>query len=251
VSKGALYSQVARYYDRIYWFKDYDQEVGFLVRLFKRCGLQGNRVLEVGCGTGNQTKAFVAKGYRVTGLDLSKEMLSIASRKVVRGARFVQGDMRHLHAAVEGEFDAVVCLFSTVSYNKTKPELRKTLAGFYRHLKQGGVVAFDTHFTKRSFTDGYRGEDIFDDGSVIGARLSIAKRRGNVGEIAFTYLIKDGRRVLTLRNDRHLLGLFSVKEILETMRAVGFKKTRAYSDWTFSTRLDEASFKDIIFVGRK
>ncbi len=249
--KRALYSQLARYYDKIYWSKDYDREVQFLVTLFQRSGVTGRKLLEVGCGTGNHTKAFVARGYKVTAVDLSGAVLKIAEGKVRRGAEFVRGDMRDLDEVVEGEYDAVVCLFSTISYNLTKSDLRKTLRGFCDHAKEDGVVAFDTHFTKRGFMDGYRGEDIFDDGKVIGARLSTSKRIGDVGEISFTYLIKDGRKVITLRGDVHRLGLFVPEDFLLIMKEVGFKKTEVYSDWTFRRRVSTAPFKDTVFVGRK
>lgn len=247
----ALYSRMARYYDRIYWSKDYGREVGFVVELLRRRGVIGRRVLEVGCGTGNHTKALTAKGYSVTGVDISGDVLRIAESKVKRRAVFVRGDMRDLDRAVEGEYDAVVCLFSTVSYNRTLSELRKTLAGFHRRLAPGGVVVFDTHFTKSGFLDGYRGEDIFDDGKVIGARLSISKRRGDVGELRFTYLIKDGRKVMTLRDDVHRLGLFDPQEILRTMREVGFVNVGTYADWTFGRRTRGDPFRDTIFVGSR
>ena len=138
--KRALYSQLARYYDRIYWSKDYSGEVDFLVRLFDRSGVTGKSLLEVGCGTGNHTKPLVARGYRVTAVDISEDVLRVARGKVRQGARFLRGDMRDLGAVVEGEFDAVVCLFSTISYNLTRSDLRKTLRSFYGHVKAGGVV---------------------------------------------------------------------------------------------------------------
>ncbi len=246
-----MYRQLAKYYDRIYWNKDYGREVDFLVSLFHRLGVTGREILEVGCGTGNHTRLFVSRGYRVTALDLSEDVLRIAAKKVSHGARFVRGDMRDLDEAVEGQFDAVVCLFSTISYNLTESELRKTLRGFHEHVKPGGVVAFDTHFTKKGFIDGYRGEDIFDDGRVIGARLSTSIRRRGVGEISFTYLIKDGPKVITLRNDIHRLGLFAPEDFLRVMGEVGFEHVEAYSDWTFRRRINTAPFKDTIFVGRR
>ena len=249
--KRALYAQLAQYYDKIYWSKDYKQEVKFLVKLFQRNGVTGRELLEVGCGTGNHTKLFVGKGYRVTALDLSGDVLRIAERKVRRGATFVQGDMRDLDSTVRGEFDAVVCLFSTISYNLTRSDLKKTIHGFYEHVKDDGIVAFDTHFTTKGFLDGYRGEDIFDDGKVIVARLSTSKRVGDVGEISFTYLIKDGRKVITLRNDVHRLGLFVPEVFIEIMREVGFKTAEAYSDWSFRRGSNTAAFKETVFVGRK
>src|SRR2546425_3031894 len=201
--KLALYSELASYYDKIYWWKDYAQEVDFLLKIFRRYGVRGKRILEVACGTGNHTKILTSRSYEVTGVDISEDVLRIARRKVRRHATFVRGDMRDLDAVVEGEFDAVICLFSAISYNLALSDLRKTLNGFYRHLKGNGVVVFDTHFMKKSFLDGHRDQEVFDDGKVIGARLSTSKRVGGVGEISFAYLIKDGRKTIVLRNDVH------------------------------------------------
>ena len=72
------------------------------------------------------------------------------------------------------------------------PDLKRTIQGLYDHLAKPGVVAFDTHFTKKGFVDGHRGEDVFDDGRVMGARLSVSKREGDIGELSFSYLIKGG-----------------------------------------------------------
>jgi ubiquinone/menaquinone biosynthesis C-methylase UbiE len=102
VRKRALYSQLVRYYDRIYWWKDYSKEVDFLVEAFRRFGIRGRRVLEVACGTGNHSRLLVERGYEVTGVDVSDDMLRIARSKVKRNAKFIRGDMRDLDTTVEG-----------------------------------------------------------------------------------------------------------------------------------------------------
>jgi SAM-dependent methyltransferase len=242
---------LVKYYDRIYWWKDYNQEVGFLIKVLKRYEVGGKRVLEVACGTGNHTKILAAKGYEVTGVDISDDMLSIARRKVKGHARFLRGDMRDLDAVVDGRYDAAIYLFSAVSYNLTRSDLKRTLQGLYDHLKERGVVIFDTHFTKKSFEDGHRGEDIFDDGSVFGARLGVSKREGDIGVISFSYLIKDGAKTTVLRNDVHRFGLFDVEDFLVTMQKVGFVEAGAYIDWTFKKAKEENRFRDIVFVGSK
>ena len=239
-----------KYYDRIYWWKDYDQEVDFLVKALKKYGIRGRRVLEVACGTGSHSKILVERGYQVTGVDISDEMLRIARRKVKR-ANFVRGDMRDLDAVVDGRYDAAICLFSSISYNRTLADLRRTIQGLYDHLEEPGVVVFDTHFTKKGFVDGHRGEDIFDDGRVIGARLGVSKREGDVGELSFSYLIKDGAKTIVLRDDVHRLGLFDHEDFLRTMQEVGFVKTGAYLDWSFKKAGGENQFKDVVFVGCK
>jgi SAM-dependent methyltransferase len=251
VQKRVLYSQLAKYYDRIYWWKDYNREVDFLVKIFKRYDAQVRRVLEVACGTGNHSKILAARGYEVTGVDISDDMLRIARSKVKERAKFVRGDMRDLDAVVEGTYDAAICLFSAISYNLTFSDLRRTIQGLYDHLRERGVVVFDTHFTKKGFMDDHRSEDIFDDGRIIGARLGISKRKGGVGRISFSYLIKDGAKTIVLRNDVHRLGLFDPEDFLRTMREVGFVESKAYADWTFKKAKEENQFKDVVFVGRK
>jgi len=246
-----LYSQLVKYYDRIYWWKDYNQEVDFLVKAFRRCGVRGRRVLEVACGTGNHTKLLVERGYEVTGVDISDDMLRVARSKVKDNAKFIRGDMRNLDAAVDGKYDAAICLFSSISYNQTMPDLRCTIQGLYDHLAEPGVVVFDTHFTKKGFMDGHRGEDVFDDGRVMGARLSVSKREGDLGQISFSYLIKDGAKTIVLRDDVHRLGLFDHEDFLRTMQEVGFVGTGAYLDWTFKKAEEENQFRDVVFVGSK
>ncbi len=161
--KLALYSELAPYYDKIYWWKDYAQEVDFLLKVLHRYGVRGKRILEVACGTGNHTKLLAATGYRVTGVDVSDDMLAIARRKVGGRATFVRGEMRNLGQVVEGTYDAAICLFSAISYNLSMSDLKRTLQGLFDHTRKGGVTVFDTHFTKKGFLDGHRGEDIFDE----------------------------------------------------------------------------------------
>jgi SAM-dependent methyltransferase len=250
--RQALYRQLAAYYDGFYWWKDYAGEVDFLVSVFRLYGVKVSEILEVACGTGSHTEILASKGYRVTGVDLNGDMLRIARRKLGGRAKFMVGDMRELEAAVPRDrYDAVVCLFSSVSYNQTASDLQKTLGSMLACVRPGGILAFDTHFTRRGFMDGYRGEDIFDDGRMMGARLSVSKREGSVGEIAFSYLIRDGRKTILLRNDIHRLGLFSQGELEREMRRVGIEEVKVFRDWKVDRERSTGEFNDIIFVGRR
>ena len=246
-----LYSDLAKYYDNIYWWKDYKMEVDFIEEALKIRRVRGKEILEVACGTGNHTRLLAQRGYKVTAVDLSEQVLSIARRKLRNKAILVKQDMRELGRLAPAKFDAVVCLFSAISYNTNSSDLLKTFTGFHDRLKPGGVAIIDTHFTNKTFRDGYRGEDIFDDGRVIGARLSTSKRRGNIGEIAFTYLIKDGRKVIVLRNDVHRLGLFDANDFRRSLLAAGFEKVDVFSDWQLKRSGERRNFADTVFVAEK
>ncbi len=69
----------------------------------------GSTVLDLGCGNGQLTGRLAEKGYAVTGLDASIEMLTLA-RKTYPALKFMQADAAHfkLHQPVDGIFSNAV-----------------------------------------------------------------------------------------------------------------------------------------------
>ncbi|ROO91263.1 methyltransferase family protein [Actinocorallia herbida] len=93
----------------------------------------GSHVLDLGCGTGLPSAAQIAAGgHRVTGVDLSAEMVRIAGLNVPEG-EFRQDDLRD----VTGEFDAVVAFF--VLLMLPVPGIPRSLELIHRLLKPGGL----------------------------------------------------------------------------------------------------------------
>jgi SAM-dependent methyltransferase len=103
----------ARWYDLLYEDKSYEHEAAFVDRL---AGEPGGHLLDVGCGTGRHASAFVARGYRVTGIDINRHLLEHA-RAAAPSARFVNADMRKFE--LSERFDLVTCLFDTIGYALT------------------------------------------------------------------------------------------------------------------------------------
>ena len=83
---------------------------GFEIRgLLERLG-DGASVLDVGCGTGVPIARALAARYRVTGVDVSREMVRLARRNVPDG-EFICSDVMSVDFE-PGGFDAVVALYS-------------------------------------------------------------------------------------------------------------------------------------------
>ena len=81
--------------------------------------LDGYRVLDAGCGTGQMTFELAAKGANVIGVDISEKLINIAKercpRDLVDKVSFYQGDMLDRQF---GSFDYVLLMDSLIHYSE-------------------------------------------------------------------------------------------------------------------------------------
>ena len=75
----ATFGNYSRYYNLLYKDKDYNGEVGFIHKLIQKYSPDAQNILDLGCGTGRHDALLAEKGYAMTGVDMSEEMLLIAS----------------------------------------------------------------------------------------------------------------------------------------------------------------------------
>ncbi|MDW8072533.1 MAG: class I SAM-dependent methyltransferase, partial [Anaerolineae bacterium] len=114
---------------------------------FIRCQLAAigaHRVLDAACGTGWHAIALAQAGYAVTGADLSVNMLERARRNAaemaVHPVHFVVAGFGQLRQAVEGLYDALLCLGNSLPHVLTDAQLHTTLADFGALLRPGGLL---------------------------------------------------------------------------------------------------------------
>lgn len=139
---GSTYS---RAYDTIYQEKDYSAECDTIERIFKKYGNKSiNKVLDLGCGTGNHAIPLAERGYEVTGVDISLGMLEAARKKIASRQlqiSFTHGDIRQLE--LDDTFDATLMMFAVIGYQVENDEVIATLRTARRHMKSGGLLLMD------------------------------------------------------------------------------------------------------------
>ena len=105
----------------------------------------GARVLDLACGHGRHAISLAKQGFDVTGYDLSEVFLERARADAeAQGAtvRWVQGDMRELR--FDGEFDAVINVFTAFGYFEDPEDDLRTLRGIRAALEPGGRFLLET-----------------------------------------------------------------------------------------------------------
>ena len=138
------YSFLADVYDRFTDDFDYDAWTKWYLRLVSLANPGARDVCECGCGTGSVSVRMAKAGYRITGIDLSEDMLRVASDKARTWGvkiRFAKQDMRAL--TLPKPVDAIVCPCDGVNYLTDDRALDAFLARAFLCLKPGGALAFD------------------------------------------------------------------------------------------------------------
>ena len=140
-----MYEGFAEVYDEMMGDVKYDTWAAFYASLMEAFGIRrGSRVCECACGTGSLTIPLYKMGYKMTGVDLSQDMLWIASQKAREAGAmipFVRQDMRslHLHRAM----DAVLATCDGVNYLIDDDALLDFFKSAYQTLRPGGGLFFD------------------------------------------------------------------------------------------------------------
>jgi SAM-dependent methyltransferase len=107
----------------------------------------GRYLLDLGCGTGAATRWLAGRGYNVTGIDISAEMLTEAQRRFSatgQSVTFAQGDIRTLDTRMREHYDLAVA-FDVMNEIGSLREVESVFAGVYALLAPGKWFVFDLH----------------------------------------------------------------------------------------------------------
>ncbi len=127
-------------YKIVYNSRDEEDAVRLLDLIERSVGPgQGDHILDLACGRGRHAVNLARRGYRVTGLDLSLDVLKEAARRAKAAdldIRWIHGDMRE---PLEGtSFDGIVNLFTSFGYFNDDADHAKTIAAAAGMLDEGG-----------------------------------------------------------------------------------------------------------------
>ncbi len=139
------YTSLAESYDRLTNDVPYAEIWSFLEALLQAEGKQPETVLDLACGTGSMSILLAQKGYRVIGVDMSEEMLTVAAQKASdlekNSPFFVCQRMERLRLPCG--VDCAICCLDSLNYITEPKACRKAIARVYESLNPGGMFLFD------------------------------------------------------------------------------------------------------------
>jgi len=143
-----VFGKYAHFYDTIYQDKNYKKECDFLEKLFKKFSRQKiQTILDLGCGTASHDILLTKRGYNVTGIDMSNEMLKIAKQKIKKENLKIALHRENIQTVrLHKKFDAVISMFDVMGYQITNEAFEEALLTARTHLKKGGLFIFDVWF---------------------------------------------------------------------------------------------------------
>lgn len=254
LSDAALraYEATAEAYDSFTAHHDYARWTEGLLRLCHRHGLQGKRLLDVGCGTGKSLQPLHRVGWDVVGCDLSAAMLHRARGKLPEVALHL-ADARDL--PVLGAFDLVWALDDVANYLLDEQELAAALAGMAANLADGGRVVFDVN-TLTSFRSFFAQTFVVENERRLMVWRGCADARFAAGEAAEATLdgffrTHDGYQRTTARHVQRHHPVCVLERALHAAELECLAVYGQFPDVTFERPLDELRHSKAIVIATK
>jgi SAM-dependent methyltransferase len=188
----------------------------------------GARILDLACGQGRHSIPLAALGYRVTGLDLSPEVLARAASSARDSGVpvcWIRADMQRLPLAAA--FDAVVNVFTSFGYLESQEADQSVVEAVARALVPGGVFLLETvsrdalvrHFTPSQVERRERGLLVLQE-------QEFNQRSGRLA-VRLTLVEADGVR----REYTQSIRFYTLTELAAMLQKAGLRLQSYYGDY--------------------
>jgi 2-polyprenyl-3-methyl-5-hydroxy-6-metoxy-1,4-benzoquinol methylase len=200
-------------------------------------------VLDMACGPGRHSIIFAKKGYAVTAVDLSENLLCVAGTSAQNAGLMIdfhKSDLRDIQLG--RKYDLIINLFTSLGYFETDEENFRILDAAIKHLKYNGRFVID-FLNKKYLLNNLReySEEIIGESKIIQSRNIVGER------ITKKIEITSGD---TKKYFYESVRLFSPEELIEALNDRGLFVDRIFGDFEGSVFDPETSERIIIIAVR-
>ncbi len=220
------YTAIAEIYDYMLRHVDYQLWYEFISSIMIDYIDNPRTVLELGCGTGKFGAKFSTDDFRITGVDISLDMLRVARTRAYRNFRILCADIRDF--AFSCKFDFIFSVHDTMNYMLTEDDVARVFRCTKDVMHDGSIFLFDitTENNIKRFFDN---------------KTSFYKTRGILAEWSNRY-DKKKKHVISsfnicspdgsVKKEEHHQRIYSIKEMTEILAYEGFEILDILGDYT-------------------
>ncbi len=249
------FDEIALAYDNsIDWDARLEREMPFLLEGFSKTS--DYQVLDMACGSGRHSVELAAQGMNVVGFDNSPVMIDFAKRLAnERGVSvdFRVAEMTTFRSAIEGQFDAVICLGNSLALLPSFETLKTVSKAVCSALRPHGNFIFQVLNFQEILLSGFR---------FFPLKVGVTQ---SGEEIIFSRFYEHGEGFLStlvassfIRQDSDWITTISTQTILQTnlesvksmLTKSGFGRSEVFSDYNWSPFKPESS-RNLVVIARR
>ena len=198
--------------------------------------LKTKEILDLGCGTGRFAIELAKRGYKVTGLDITEEMLKVArqnAKKAKIKIKFTYGDIRNFDLKKK---TSIIWARGSIGDLTNMQDIKKALINIRKNLSKNGLFIFDVrdyndHLKKHAKgyvydTRIYQKKDVK---VIFNFKLALNKRT-KIANIRDTVMIESTNGVQNSKG-YHKFRYYTKNELIALVTATGYKIIKVLSSY--------------------
>ena len=233
-----IYEILAPIYDAVNRDVDYSAWADFIERIAKsECRVHPELVLDLGCGTGRMTLELARRGYDMTGVDISPEMLDIArceAERIKKGRDILWLCQDICELELYGTVDLAVSCLDTLNHLTSPKELEKCLSLVHNYLIPDGIFIFDIN-GKKKFESIYGSEVyVMEEKDTVCIWQNRYDERTRLCDFFITIFKERDDGAYERYDDVQTERMYTLRAIKNKLKSTGFEFIGAYSDFVFT-----------------
>ena len=239
------YNYFAQFYDNLTDNVEYEKRIEYIKNFLPD---KNSVILDLACGTGSMSLPLLKSGYRIIGLDLSDNMLEIASNKFLEVSdnfSLMKGNMRNF--CLGDKEDACICCLDSINHLTDINGVKDCFLSVFNSLKNNSVFVFDVNTI-------YKHNNILSDKTFIFDEddYYIVWDNENEGNdtvrILLDIFVYNGSSY-DRYNEEFFEKAYGIDELKKVLIEVGFKDIAVYDELSFNEPRDDS--ERLYFVCKK
>lgn len=218
-----MYTNLAYVYDNFMQNVPYDKWFKFIL---KNLNKNHNTIVDLGCGTGILTQKFYEKGYDITGIDKSKEMIKQAINKN-KNIKYLSKDFLNIDDFKN--IDVFISTCDSLNYIIDIDNIFLLFQKIYHSLNNNGLFIFDLNSIYK-----YKvllGNNTYFDETENSMYIINNSFSDEINEYSLTLFNKTDNDLYQRYDEFHYQRYYSIEIIYHMLKNIGYSSIKYYSDY--------------------